>query len=105
MWAWPVAGQHYDGLLCFSNLDPNTYWRVQVKRIFLWSVKDGPTPAVNIRKGDGERYGKNDADYLAAVDMQAGLVYLFPWEEVYKQKRLRINHVKHARYLITDEKV
>lgn len=101
-WAWPVAGQRYDGLVCFTQADPNTYWRVQVKRIFLWSCQGGPKPAANVRKGDDTRYGKDDADYLAAVDMQAKLVYLFPWEEVYRKKRITINHEKHGRYLVDD---
>ena len=99
-WTWPVAGQHYDGLVCFDEADPNTYWRVQVKRIFMWKQKRGAVPAVNVRRGNGERYHKDDADYLAAVDMEAGLVYLFPWDEVYRKKRLTINHDKHQEYLI-----
>ena len=96
-WAWPIAGMHYDGLVCFDEADPNTYWRVQVKRIFMWN---GRTPAVNVRRGDDTRYGLNDADYLAAVDVDAGLVYLFPWETVYRKKRLCINHDKHREFLI-----
>jgi hypothetical protein len=99
-WCWPVAGRHYDGLVCFDEADPNTYWRVQVKRIFMWTQKRGKTPAVNVRRGDDTRYDKNDADYLAAVDMEAGLVYLIPWEEVYRKKRLTINHEKHQEYLV-----
>lgn len=100
-WAWPIAGKHYDGLICFDEADPNTYWRVQVKRIFLWKLKNGTYPAVNVRRGNDTHYKKGDADYLAAVDMEAGLVYLFPWDQVYRQKRLTINHIKHQEYLVT----
>lgn len=99
-WAWASDGRTFDGLVCFDEADPNTWWRVQMKRIF--PRKDnGNAPTVVMKTGQNARYKKTDADYLAAIDVEAKLVYLIPWELVYKSKRLTIDHDKHQDFLVS----
>ena len=99
-WAWMPDGARYDGLICFDEADPNTWWRVQIKRIFPRRDNNMAPTCVLSHRGN-KNYDKDDADYLAAVDVEAGLVYLFPWEEVYETKRLTIDHEKHQDYVVT----
>lgn len=99
-WAWASDGLPFDGLICFDPADPNTWWRVQVKRIF--PRKDNRNaPTIELKhKRSNQRYSKGDADYLAAVDVEAGVVFLFPWNEVYRRKRLTVDYEKHQEYMV-----
>ncbi len=97
-WAWVSPGLPFDGLMCLDMaLDSTRWWRVQVKRIFKWKKHH---PAVNMLRGNGKRYKKGDADYLAAVDVDAKLMYLIPWGDVYKKSRVTINPEKYQSYLV-----
>jgi hypothetical protein len=83
----------YDVLIEESD---RSFTRVQVKRIY---EKDGH-PTVNMTRQDGSRYERNDAQWLAAVDMRAHRFYLIPWHEVYTVTRKRITD-EHAHYAYT----
>jgi hypothetical protein len=63
-----------------------SYERVQVKRC--WQ-KDG-YPVVNLVRYDGARYGSEDADWLAAVEVESGICWFVPWLEVFSYTRKRI---------------
>jgi len=71
------------------------YAEVQVKRMF--PRKGRSAPYVDMKK-QGQGYEADDADYLAAVDMERGRFYLIPWEEVYEVKRKAIQHDQFAQY-------
>ena len=72
-----------------------TCWhRVQVKRIY---TKD-KHPTVNLMRRKGH-YEANDADYLAAVDMDRHLIYLIPWQDYDGEKYL----YEYSRKRITDD--
>lgn len=87
----------YDVLI---NDKPNIpgWARVQVKRVYCkadQTKKEYPT--VSLKRNSDKRYKRSDAEYLAAVDMDTQVVYLIPWEDVYRLTRLRITD-KHKRF-------
>lgn len=92
-----VPGLAYDALINFDEADSTTWWRVQVKRVFIWKAKG--QPAINIRRGNEAGYKAGDADYLAAVDVDARTIHLFPWDYVYGQKRLVLT-AQHDKFLL-----
>jgi ribosomal protein S12 methylthiotransferase accessory factor YcaO len=86
---WDVAvpvseDSAYDVLI--DRMRAGTFERVQVKRT--WE-KDGK-PTVNLTRFDGARYAERDADWLAAVHVETGTVWLVPWNDVFMYTRKRI---------------
>ena len=67
--------------------DPAGYWEtVQVKRCY--SKRGYPT--VNLVRHDGSRYQPTDAEWLAAVEVETGRIWLVPFREVAQYQRKRI---------------
>lgn len=88
----PVVDGVWDALI---SIDDYPWETVQVKRCY---PKDG-CPTVNLVRADGGRYHPGDVDWLAAVDVDAGLLWLIPFEEVCEYTRKRITS-EYSDYLL-----
>lgn len=94
-------GLAFDRLLSPDNCGAPTTWRrVQIKRTY--RRKDGSL-VVNTVRTSGERYARNDADVLAAVDVETGEIWLIPWRLVYPYTRKVINE-RFDRFKAVDKK-
>lgn len=82
----------WDVLLHIRDQEPHIWNRVQVKRVY---QKQGH-PTVDLVRRNGERYNKEDADFLAAVDMDEHLIYLIPWSDVCRYTRKRLIGFDHC---------
>ncbi|MCP3658119.1 MAG: hypothetical protein GY766_25000 [Herbaspirillum sp.] len=83
--AVPVAeDEPWDALI--SRFETWLWERVQIKRTYLKYGK----PTVNLVRHDGKRYRPDDADWLAAVEVESGRIWLVPFDEVAQYQRKRI---------------
>ena len=84
-----VEDQPYDLLVHRGE----SWEKVQIKRSYL---KEGH-PTVNLVRHDGCRYDADDADWLAAVEVETGRVWFVPFGEVaqYQRKRITADMYEH----------
>ncbi len=74
------------------RIDSLGWAKVQVKKLYLKDEK----MTVNMTRHGDVRYKAKDADWLAAVDILTGDIWLVPWGKVYRKTRVSTIRTEHS---------